>query len=115
MHKMKLNDRSFNLIKNGSKIIELRLNDEKRRLIKVNDIIEFTNRENENKVMVKVINLYKYNNFDDLYKCFDKIALGYSEGEVANSCDMEKYYSKEQQEKYGVLGIEIELYEGDVI
>lgn len=29
MHKMKLNDRPFNLIKNGSKIIELRLNDEK--------------------------------------------------------------------------------------
>jgi ASC-1-like (ASCH) protein len=42
-----------------------------------------------------------------LYKHFDKISLGYKEDEIANSKDMEEYYPKEEQEKYGVLGIEI--------
>ena len=33
--------------------------------------------------------------------------MGYKENDVADPKDMEKYYSKEEQEKYGVLGIEI--------
>lgn len=36
---MRLHNKPFELIKNGSKSIELRLNDEKRKLIKVGDII----------------------------------------------------------------------------
>lgn len=41
---MNLHNEPFDLIKNGTKTIELRLNDEKRQLLKENDIIEFTNR-----------------------------------------------------------------------
>lgn len=33
--------------------------------------------------------------------------MGYAEDEPAESKDMEVYYSKEEQDKYGVLGIEI--------
>ena len=33
--------------------------------------------------------------------------MGYAEDEPADSKDMEAYYSKEEQDKYGVLGIEI--------
>ena len=40
---MKLQDRPFKSIKNGTKTIEMRLNDEKRSKIKINDLIEFTN------------------------------------------------------------------------
>lgn len=43
IHKMKLHNKPFNLIKEGSKIIELRLYDEKRAKVKIDDIIEFTN------------------------------------------------------------------------
>ena len=35
--------------------------------------------------------------------------MGYSEDEDADPKDMEQYYSKEEQDKYGVVGIEIKL------
>lgn len=109
MHEMRLHNSPFNLIKSGTKTIELRLNDEKRSLIKVGDKIEFTNRVTEEKIMVEVINLHKYNSFSELYKHFDKVSMGYREDEEADPKDMEQYYSKEEQDKYGVLGIEVKL------
>lgn len=108
-HNMYLNDGPFNHIKNGTKTIELRLNDEKRQLLKVKDLIEFTNRITLENILVEVIRLYKYSTFEELYKHFDKIAMGYNKDDIANPKDMEKYYSKEEQDKYGVVGIEIRV------
>ena len=106
-HEMKLNNEPFECIKNGTKTIELRLNDEKRKLLTVGDYIEFTNRVTNEKLLVEVIDLFKYNSFEELYKHFNKIEMGYSINEEANPKDMENYYSKEEQEKYGVLGIKL--------
>ena len=106
-HEMILNNEPFECIKNGTKTIELRLNDEKRKLLTVGDYIEFTNRATNEKLLVEVIDLFKYNSFEELYKHFNKIEMGYSINEEANPKDMENYYSKEEQEKYGVLGIKI--------
>ena len=106
-HEMKLNNGPFKNIKNGTKTIELRLNDEKRQLLKIKDLIEFTNRETLEQLLVEIENLYHYPSFEELYKHFDKVAMGYKEDEKADPKDMEEYYSKEEQEKYGVLGIEI--------
>lgn len=106
-HEMKLNNEPFECIKNGTKTIELRLNDEKRKLLTVEDYIEFTNKVTNEKLLVEVIDLFKYNSFEELYKHFNKIEMGYSINEEANPKDMENYYSKEEQEKYGVLGIKI--------
>ena len=61
------------------------------------------------KLLTKVIAMHIYSCFDDLYRDYDKVSLGYSKDEDANPIDMEKYYSKEEQEKYGVVGIEIML------
>lgn len=110
-HRMNLNNNPFNLIKNGTKTIELRLNDEKRQLLKENDFIEFTNRVTLEKIIVKIEGLYKYSNFKELYKHFDKIAIGYDKYDIANPKDMEKYYSKEEQDKYGVIGIKVGVIE----
>lgn len=110
IYKMNLNNEPFISIKSGSKTIEMRLYDEKRRLIKVGDTIEFTNRVTNEKITVKVIQLHIFNDFEELYKNFDKSSLGYKENEKACACDMNKYYSKEEQEKYGVVGIEIKLF-----
>lgn len=107
MHEMKLNNGPFENIKNGTKNIELRLYDEKRSLLKIGDIIEFTDRDTQEVLKTKIIGLYHYPSFDDLYKDFDKKDLGYAEDEIANPKDMEQYYSKEEQNKYGVLGIRI--------
>ncbi len=109
IHNMRLHNEPFELIKNGTKTIELRLNDEKRSIIKENDIILFENRKNAEIIKTKVIKLHKYDSFEKLYKHFDKESLGYNFNEEASYKDMEKYYSKEEQNKYGVLGIEIKL------
>ena len=109
IHKMRLHNEPFELIANGTKTFELRLNDEKRKLLKVGDEIEFTNRDTNEKLLVDIINLYNYASFDELYKHFDKIEMGYTADEVADPKDMESYYSKEEQEKYGVLGIKIKV------
>lgn len=108
MHYMKLHNDPFNLIKSGTKTIELRLNDLKRQMIKVGDLIEFTNRVTDEKMVVRVVDLIKFNSFSDLYKNFSKVSMGYREDEDANPSDMELYYSLEDQEKYGVLAIKIE-------
>ncbi len=108
-HEMKLHDGPFQCIKNKTKTIELRLLDEKRSLIKENDTIEFTNRTTEEKITVRVIKLHKYPNFEELYKHHDKVSMGYEEDEEAKPEDMELYYSKEEQQNFGVVGIEIEL------
>lgn len=65
---------------------------------------------NDNKQLeVKVIDIYRYNNFEELYKEFNKVKLGYREDEIAHYTDMEQYYSKEDIDKYGVIGIELEV------
>ena len=106
-YKMNLNNDPYNCIKKGTKTVELRLNDEKRQLLKAKDIIEFTNRETNETMLVEIEKIYHYNNFEELYKHFDKISMGYNNDEVANPKDMEQYYSQEEQDKYGVLGIKI--------
>lgn len=53
--------------------------------------------------------MHRYDSFQELYKHFDKVSLGYKDNEEANYKDMEGYYSKEKQDKYGVVGIEIML------
>lgn len=106
-HEMKLHNQPFEKIKSGTKTIELRLNDEKRQLLKIKDIIEFTNRQTLEKILVEIEELHKYPSFEELYKHFDKISMGYNENEEANPKDMDEYYSKEEQDKYGVVGIQI--------
>lgn len=112
-HEMKLHNEPFELIKEKTKTIELRLLDEKRRLIKGNDIIEFTNRTTNEQLQVRVIALHKFESFEELYKHFDKTSMGYKETEEASPRDMEQYYSQEEQAKYGVVGIEMDLIIND--
>lgn len=109
IHKMKLKDKPFKLIKEEIKTIELRLYDEKRKLLNVGDVIEFTNIDTKEVIKVEILQLHRFNNFQELYKHFAKTSMGYGENEMADPTDMEEYYSKEEQQEYGVVGIEIEL------
>lgn len=106
-HNMSLSNEPYNSIYYGKKDIEMRLYDEKRELINIGDIITFTNRDTGETFDVKVVSLHRYNNFEELYDNFDKFRLGYEEKENAVPEDMEKYYLKDEIEKYGVVGIEI--------
>lgn len=106
-HKMKLNNGPFNMIKNGKKDIEMRLYDEKRQQIKKGDTIEFTNIISNETIKYVVKELHIYDSFEKIYQIFDKERLGYQQEEDANYTDMEQYYSKNDIEKYGVVGIEL--------
>ena len=109
IHKMKLKGQPFNKIKNRTKTIEMRLWDEKRSIISVDDVIEFTNTETNEICECVVINLYRYESFNELYKNHNKTTIGYTNNEIADPDDMLAYYSAEEIEKYGVLGIEIKV------
>ena len=108
-HKMKLQPKYYDFILNGTKRIEIRLNDEKRRMTKVGDTITFYKEPLLNESFnVKIVNLYRYNNFNELFDNFDITLLAdksISKEELLN--ELEKFYSKEKQEQYGVLGIEV--------
>ena len=108
-HQMKLAPTPFKLIAEGRKTVEMRLNDEKRSTIRIGDEIEFENIDTHETIRCVVLNLYNYKSFDELYSHFDKVAIGYSENEIADPKDMLAYYSPEQIEKYGALAIIIKL------
>ncbi|MBE5864737.1 MAG: ASCH domain-containing protein [Lachnospiraceae bacterium] len=111
-HVMKLKPNPFSRIKSGQKTIELRLYDEKRQLISVRDVIRFVNTKDETDVLVTEVKaLHVFKSFDELYEYLPLLQCGYTEENVDRALpgDMEKYYSKEEQELYGVVGIEIAL------
>ncbi len=109
VHYMNLNNDPFLKIVNKTKTIEMRLNDEKRQLLKIADYIIFTNTMTNETIKCKIINLYPYATFEELYKHFDPISIGYNEDDIVDYHDMEQYYSIDNILKYGVLGIKIEL------
>ena len=108
-HKMNLNPEPFKMICSGQKTIELRLNDEKRQKIKVGDSIEFTQTETGECLIVQVIAIHRFDSFAELYQKLPLLKCGYTKADIATAKpeDMNLYYTPKQQEKYGVLGIEL--------
>lgn len=104
IYRMKLQNEPFKQIKKGIKKIEIRLNDEKRKIFEINDYIEFTNITTLEIMFVKITNLYHFESFEKLFNNFDNSILGCGSYE-----EMYKYYSREEEKKYGVLGIEIKV------
>lgn len=104
IYRMKLQNEPFKQIKKEIKKIEIRLNDEKRKIFEINDYIEFTNITTLEIMFVKITNLYHFESFEDLFNNFDNSILGCGSYE-----EMYKYYSREEENKYGVLGIEIKV------
>ena len=111
-HVMNLTPAPMQEIRTGNKTIELRLNDEKRKQISVGDTIKFINTEDSNDTLrVNVVDLFLFSSFAELYDNLPLLNCGYNEDNIntASPEDMEMYYSREKQNKYGVVGIEISL------
>ncbi len=106
---MKLKDAPFQAIKSGKKRVELRLYDEKRRSLRVGDLISFRNVTTGELLSTKIMAISVFPSFFELYKRYDKISMGYGEGELATPEDMYAYYSKDEIERYGVVGIEVAI------
>lgn len=108
LHQMKLKLSPFEKIKNGSKTIELRLYDEKRQRVSIGDFIEFTCLDDpKQKIQTRVTALHRFNSFAELYAALPKEKLGYNLTDTPDPNHMDDYYTREDQEKYGVLGIEL--------
>lgn len=110
-HIMKLQPKYFECMKKGSKIIEVRLFDEKRRNIKIGDEIEFLKEpEKTEKLITKVKELLIYPSFEEL---LNNYPIEYFADNTHTKTELLKvlneFYTKEEQEKYGVVGIRIEI------
>ncbi len=106
-HFMKLNKVPFYKIDSGLKTVEVRLYDRKRQKIAKGDNIVFTEVDTYNAIETAVLNVVRFDSFEDLYKAYDSILLGYDDSEIADYKDMYAYYTKEDEALYGVLAIEI--------
>lgn len=106
-YEMKLQPNPFEKIGNGTKTIEIRLNDEKRRLLKIGDEIEFCLITDTNKKLkTRVADLLPFATFQELCIAFPPESYGSRNSDEYVA--MYKYYSREDEGKYGVLAIKIE-------
>ena len=111
-HSMQLAPAPFRMVRAGAKTIELRLYDEKRRKLHIGDKIVFTCTEAPfETVEAEVLDLYVFDSFAALYRTLPLLECGYTEADIANAApeDMDLYYSKDDQNRFGVVGIQIAL------
>ncbi len=88
----------------------MRLFDNKRRCIEVGDTINFINTADNTEIIIaRVLALHKFDSFDTLYRSLPLLKCGYTEEDIgtASPSGMNKYYTIEEQNQYGVVGIEI--------
>lgn len=97
----------FEIVRMGKKDVEVRVNDGKRRKLNIGDTLVFLKRPNDDEeIRAKVIGLEYYDFFDTLVDNYDmgRIYLSnYTKEEYLN--EMKRFYTKEEQEKYGVVAI----------
>jgi ASC-1-like (ASCH) protein len=106
-HHLHLHPKPFEFVRSGQKTIESRLLDEKRQAYGIGDTLIFTNRANESELIeTKITHLHKGVSFRELF-----MSPG-TQGKFSTDSldelldDVGLYYSKKDQEKYGVVGIE---------
>ncbi|MBP7785838.1 RNA-binding protein [Patescibacteria group bacterium] len=110
-HQMKLNPEAYESIKSGTKNLEIRLYDEKRQQIALKDTITFSKLPIlDETITKKVVGLVVFSNFIELFKNVDGTKAGWKSDDPSEkmALDMEKYYSKDDQTTYGVIGIFLE-------
>ncbi len=108
IHTLNLRRIPFDKIKTGTKIVESRLFDEKRQLIHVGDHIVFECTEDTSfeRIEMRVVELLRATSFEVLFKMIPLAWIGHTELETALT-EVHQFYSLEQQEKYGVVGIKL--------
>lgn len=106
-----LDEDVFEVVKNGIKNVEVRVYDEKRRSMKIGDEIIFLKRPlEEEKIITRIKCLKKFKNFTELVKNYDIERLYLKTFTKEMFIDLlGRFYSDEEQEKYGVVAIEFEV------
>ena len=108
-HQMKLATEPYNNIASGKKVIESRLFDEKRQTIAIGDQIIFSeNDKPENNVTTVVKGLLRYQTFKELFADHEPSLFGEESRDFLLN-QIKQFYSDEDEQKYGVIGIRLEL------
>ncbi|MGH7196972.1 MAG: ASCH domain-containing protein [Candidatus Saccharimonadales bacterium] len=107
-HCTHVSDATFVKVKNGKRAIEPRLNDDAHRRIRLGDLMLFTNRTTNEELLTKVVGVLRYPTFDQLFAAFPLRYFG-SDTKEALHKEMHRYYTSEQETKWGVLGIKLHL------
>ncbi len=113
---MKLNSEPFELMKTGQKTLEVRLYDEKRQQLETGDTIVFTRipkdtKETVQNITTEIQELYHFSSFKEMYTFFPPQRFGHPK-KITLEKQLEgvrEIYSKEQEEKYGVLAIGLKI------
>lgn len=106
---MKLATEPYNSIASGKKVIESRLFDEKRQKISIGDQIVFSeNDKPENNVTTVVKGLLHYQTFKELFADYDPALFGEKSRDFLLT-QIKQFYSDEDEQKYGVIGIRLQL------
>lgn len=111
LHKMNIKEEYLTLIKEGIKKHEYRLYNDKRKLINIDDYLLLVSCTNSNDfIKVRVTDIKVYKTWKDalfLYWKEDFNNMYSSLIDLINECD--KFYNKEEVEKYGIVVYTIEL------
>ena len=106
IHRMKLNNDPYELIKKGTKKIELRLNDNKKRKIKAGDTLLFINTKTQKWIATTVAKKHVESSFEELFSHINnKEIFGFS-GDISISemvSGMRRYYSEERKKRSALL------------
>ena len=111
IHEIKVKEQYYNKIKTKEKIYEVRLFDEKRQKIKIGDIIKI-NKEPQmvESLNAKVIDLLYFKNFEEMANNLPAKQIGFDGSNweyIVN--EYHKFYSEQEEQKYGVIAIKIEV------
>ncbi|MBM2657344.1 ASCH domain-containing protein [Staphylococcus pseudoxylosus] len=108
---MRLNDEPFQLVKEGTKTIEVRLNDAKRQEIQSGDFITFTNLKSAEQITVEVIGSEVFTSFQALLNHYSNQVTGFSNDIQLSQklASIYQIYSQTDELAYGALAIEIRL------
>lgn len=107
IHKMKLNSKSFEKMKNGKKTIEYRLNDKKTKLLRYGNsiIFEKDNSLNE-KLLMEIKELKTFNSFKEAFKELKSIPNSDVGGDIEKRVnEMYETYKESDEQKYGCLAV----------
>jgi ASC-1-like (ASCH) protein len=108
IHNLHLHPEPFALIESGQKNIESRLNDEKRQTFKIGDTLIFTSRADGKEIKTVITIIHHHPTFSDLFSQHPLEKFGNKDlSELLE--EIEIYYPKTEQEKYGVVGVEFDI------
>ena len=106
-----LDEDVFEVVKRGTKNIEVRVNDEKRRRLKIGDQITFFKRPNDiEKINAVVEDLIYYDDFKNLVKDYTMEELYLKEYKKEQYLDLlKRFYSDDEIKNYGVVAIKFRI------